>query len=610
MRPFLRQTLRFKHRFTQWRQTRTFFINSVTAIPKRWLFYSGSLVLVPTTGLVAYDNVESVRHTSIAMERSARIGNAAIMSVIDYKRTFAQAYPSKEAEREAISHCHTRSAKRTLRALLKNGGIYIKLGQHVSSLIVIPREWTSVMRVLQDQCEPTPYTDVEQLFLSDTGHSISELFDDFDPVPIGVASLAQVHVGRHKQTGQAVAVKLQHPHLAEFTEVDMKMVEFTLDWVKYFFPEFEFTWLGEEMRENIPKEMNFVVEAGNAAKAVSNFAHTKTSLYIPEVIYASKRVLIMEYIKGGRVDDKEFLLNHNIDRNKVALELQRIFSQMVHLDGWFHADPHPGNLLIRPSPPHSRSPYNFEIVLLDHGLYFDINEELRIDYSKLWLSLIARDSSATRAERRKYAQLVGNIGPELYPVFETAITGRIAMAGTGDDGSQNPDPSSSATQRAQSMLDFLPQTEEELDIIRDTVVNQEGLVESVFELLRKVPRRVLMILKLNDLTRNLDHSLDTTHSKSRIFIITARYCSRAVWEANTSRLWKDTRLSSLVSPTMWRRWSIAWWNYEMIWTGLRVVEIWMDFEASLAKARMWWSGLVQGGFKRAHLAAAGVGHLA
>lgn len=66
-------------------------------------------MLVPTTGLVAYDNVESVRHTSIAMERSARIGNAAIMSVIDYKRTFAQAYPSKEAEREAISHCHTRS---------------------------------------------------------------------------------------------------------------------------------------------------------------------------------------------------------------------------------------------------------------------------------------------------------------------------------------------------------------------------------------------------------------------------------------------------------------------------------------------------------------------
>jgi hypothetical protein len=108
-------------------------------------------------------------------------------------------------------------------------------------------------------------------------------------------------------------------------------------WIKHWFPEFEFTWLGEEMRENLPKEMNFVHEASNAARAREDFENVRTSLYIPEVITATKRVLIMEYIQGGRVDDLAYLADHGIDRNKVALELSRIFNQMVFVNGWFHA---------------------------------------------------------------------------------------------------------------------------------------------------------------------------------------------------------------------------------------------------------------------------------
>jgi aarF domain-containing kinase len=108
-------------------------------------------------------------------------------------------------------------------------------------------------------------------------------------------------------------------------------------WVKSWFPDFEFTWLGEEMRENLPKEMDFMHEASNAERTVKEFAGVKSSLYIPYVLTASKRVLIMEFIEGGRVDDLEYLAANNIDRNKVALELQRIFCRMVHLDGWFHA---------------------------------------------------------------------------------------------------------------------------------------------------------------------------------------------------------------------------------------------------------------------------------
>jgi predicted unusual protein kinase regulating ubiquinone biosynthesis (AarF/ABC1/UbiB family) len=87
-------------------------------------------------------------------------------------------------------------------------GIFIKLGQHMASLVVLPKEWTSTMRPLQDQCEPTPYEALEQLFVMDMGAPISELFEDFDPNPIGVASLAQVHIGRHRKSGKRVAVKV------------------------------------------------------------------------------------------------------------------------------------------------------------------------------------------------------------------------------------------------------------------------------------------------------------------------------------------------------------------------------------------------------------------
>lgn len=191
------------------------------------------------------------------------------------------------------------------------------------------------------------------------------------------------------------------------------------------------TYVQNEMRQGLPKEMDFVHEAANAVQAAKNFERLSTSLYIPQVISSTKRVLIMEYIQGGRVDDLQYLAQNNIDRNKVALELSRIFGQMVFIHGWFHAvsslplriwalltrltsqDPHAGNLLIRPASVKSGSPYNFEIVLLDHGLYFDLDDELRVNYGKFWLSLIANSSPSVQADRRKYAELVGNIGPTL-----------------------------------------------------------------------------------------------------------------------------------------------------------------------------------------------------
>ncbi|KAI0656665.1 ABC1-domain-containing protein [Cubamyces menziesii] len=572
-----------------------------------WIFIPGALLVLGGAGVLAYNYNQPFRHTTLAVVRCSRVAEAAILGAIDYKLTFAKSYNSEEEKAEAYSECHTRSARRVLKALLANGGIFIKLGQHMASVAVLPREWTSTMRPLQDQCEPTAYEDLEKMFISDMGTSIAEYFEEFDPKPIGVASLAQVHVGRLKGSGERVAVKLQHPHLQEFCEIDMEMVEVSLGWIKHWFPEFEFTWLGEEMRENLPKEMNFVHEKRNAERAMADFENIRTSLYIPQVKEAKKRILVMEYIQGGRVDDLVYLSDHNIDRNKVSLELARIFCQMVHINGWFHADPHPGNLLIRPAHPGSKSPYNFEIVLLDHGLYFDLDTALRINYSKWWLALIAPATPETLADRKKYAKLVGNIDEDLYPVFEAAITGRAALEGSWEDVDRESAPPT--IPRARSMIDLSAQTEEEMEAIRNAVVQKEGLLLSVFDVLRRVPRRVLMVLKLNDLTRSLDRALMTTHSTIRIFLITAKYCTFAVWLDESQRLVSEMRNKGLSGMSLGLLWDYfwVWWRYEKMYRSLELAEWWMDTGARLVTAKAWVRGLFTvGGLQGAHRAAAGL----
>ncbi|KAG1895528.1 ABC1 family-domain-containing protein [Suillus fuscotomentosus] len=577
-----------------WRSSRSFLPSQKPFRPqeKSWLWYPGTLLALTGVGYYAYENHQPSRHAVLATLRCSRLARAAISGAIDYKLTLARTYTSEEERLEAVSQCHVRSATKVLNALLANGGIYIKLGQHIASLIVLPKEWTSTMAPLQDRCDATPYEGIAALFLSDMGQTIGELFDDFDPIPIGVASLAQVHVGHHKASGRKVAVKVQHPHLVEFFNIDINMVQSTLGWIKYWFPEFEFTWLGEEMRENLPREMDFVHEARNTARVVADFENIKTSLYIPEVISANKRVLIMEYIQGGRVDDLAYLSQHNIDRNKVALELTRIFNRMVFMNGWFHAVS-AGNLLIRPASKSSNSPYNFEIALLDHGLYFDLERELRVNYSRLWLSLIARSSPTVDADRRKYAALVGDITSDLYPVFEAAITGRLSPDGIieADDGPK------SDTQRATGMLDMASQIEEEMELVRNTVAPGDILV-SVLDVLRRLPRRVLMVMKLNDLARHLDHSLATTHSSVRIFLITSKYCMKAVWQDEKNRFREGgLGLGSFLGSA---------WVFATEYSKITFIELMMDWQASLVKSSAWLRGFYSRGLAGAHDAAAGL----
>lgn len=201
-----------------------------------------------------------------------------------YRVTLKQETSTPEERSEILKACHKRCAERTLHVLEKNGSIFIKLGQHLSSMgYLLPLEWTTTFVPLQDKCPVSSIESIEQMFLADTGHRVDELFSDFDPVPIGAASLAQVHVGTLKETGQKVAVKVQHPALAEWVPLDLALTRFTFSMLKRFFPEYDLEWLSREMDISLPQELDFRMEGQNATRASEYFKkHSDAPVVIPD----------------------------------------------------------------------------------------------------------------------------------------------------------------------------------------------------------------------------------------------------------------------------------------------------------------------------------------
>ncbi|BGP13038.1 hypothetical protein JCM10213v2_000957 [Rhodosporidiobolus nylandii] len=525
------------------------------------------LLLAAGASIVAYHVSTPFRYSVIAIERCGTIGYAVIRGVLDYKALFRKSWPDTN-EGQAQRHkdyeeTHWKAASRLSETLRRLGGIYIKLGQHLSTVQLVPLPWSLAMKPLQDQCFPTPLPELEALFLEETGQPMSTFFSSFDPEPIGVASLAQVHKAVDRETGRLVAVKCMHPDLEEFSAIDMTTTVFLLNFVKRIFPSFEFTWLGEEMQENLPKEMDFRHEAANATRCKKDFAGIKSAVVIPEVLWAKKRAMVMEFIQGGRVDDLEYLARHNIDRNAVSREIAEICSRMIYITGFFHADLHGGNLLIRPAQAGSTSPHNFEVVLLDHGLYFDLPTDLRVNYAKFWLSLMASPSPSVEAARRKYAKLA-------------AITGRAALEGASLSGELP------AEKGRGSLIELGENTKDEKRRMRNAMVQQEGLMVALFEILRNVPRRMLMLFKVNDLNRALDLSLQTTHSPARIFLIIAQYCNLSI---------RLDDLAHIPPLSLFDRMS-SWWRYEKwklkLWTWIFAADLktWMDLKLGRGRGEL------------------------
>ena len=266
--------------------------------------------------------------------------------------------------------------------LEKMGPTFIKLGQLLSTRAdLLPLAYMRALARLQDEVEPFSFEEVESIITSELGVRISKAFSDFDPVPIAAASLGQVHRAAMRD-GRSVAVKVQRPGIREqiaddldaFSEVAQLLDNHTEAGKRY-----EFRKVLEEFRKTLLKELDYKQEAQNLIVMSENLTDFD-SLVIPLPIedYTTSRVLTMDYIHGQKITSLSPLKRIDIDGDELARQLFRGYLRQILVHGFFHSDPHPGNVFLTDDG---------RIALLDLGMVGRISSGMQEKLLQLLLAI-------------------------------------------------------------------------------------------------------------------------------------------------------------------------------------------------------------------------------
>ncbi|CAG2113844.1 unnamed protein product [Medioppia subpectinata] len=440
-------------------------------------------------------------HWDVRNVGAVRFGRAAVTVgriAIDYKWSVSALKDTSPETLNEWSAVHQRSADRLLDLCCTNGGVFIKVGQHIAALeYLVPLEYINTLKVLHSRAPRSSLKDIKRVIKEDTGSTTEQLFNEFQSEPIGAASLAQVHKARLKD-GRLVAVKVQHPHVKRHSYIDMKTMDVLVQLVGTIFPEFSFLWLAEETKRNLPLELDFINEGRNAERLARTFANFLW-LKIPSIEWSlsSERLLVMEYVDGCQVTDKKYMINNQISCREVSHRLGLMYSQMIFIEGNVHCDPHPGNILV--SKCSDGSP---QIILLDHGLYTQLTEKFRHEYSRMWLAVINADVS----QMKVWSKALG-VG-DLYPLLACIMTAKPWNA-------------------IQRGLDKAVDKETRKKESGELRQYASQYLTQISEVLAKVDRQMLLVFKTNDLLRSIDHVLGTAGER-RSLITMSRSCIRAV----------------------------------------------------------------------------------
>lgn len=466
---------------------------------------------------------------------AARFGRAALTVAsisLDYRRSIytkdsAALYESNRPEYDAVrSACHQRSAERLLKLACDNGGVFVKVAQHIGALdYLLPQEYVQTCKVTHHNAPEQSIDDVLTVMRAELKKEPSEIFSSFDEQPLGTASLAQVHRATLKSDGREVAVKVQHLKVKQNSIIDMWTMEFLANTVKLFFPGFGFMWLVEETKRNLPLELDFAHEGCNS-EMVGKLLQGHSWLKVPEIEWdlTTDRVLTMEYCDGVHIDDRDAVIAQGIDPQFVSECVGKMYADMIFKFGYVHCDPHPGNVLVKKDPVTGRP----QIVLLDHGLYTQLTNKFRLDYTRLWTSALRSDIEGLK----HYSEVLG-VGP-LYELFACMVTGRSWGSIT--------------TGIAQET------TAGEANEIKQ---NAQKYVVQIADVLANVNRQMLLIFKTNDLLRAMEHTLGTQNAMAG-FVQMSRSCVRCLSQeevrkakttsarirATLSAHWADIRISA------------------------------------------------------------------
>ncbi|MCX7794628.1 MAG: AarF/ABC1/UbiB kinase family protein [Thermodesulfovibrionales bacterium] len=266
------------------------------------------------------------------------------------------------------------------------GPSFIKLAQILSARPdLITKAYADEFKKLQDEVPPFRFEEVRTIIQEELGAPLEEIFKDFEVRPIAAASIAQVH-GATLKSGESVVVKIQRPRIKEIIETDIDIMKFIAELMDRYMPEAEFfnpKGIVEEFSKTVRKELNFREEAKNLNRFRRNFEGHKY-IYIPRFYpeYLTEKVMVMERIHGIRIDRISEIEKMGFDRTHIAKIGLEAYLKMIFEDGYFHADPHPGNIFIMPDG---------RIGLVDFGIVGYLTPELMENLAQAFISLVRQD---------------------------------------------------------------------------------------------------------------------------------------------------------------------------------------------------------------------------
>ncbi|OGQ07009.1 MAG: hypothetical protein A3G32_07380 [Deltaproteobacteria bacterium RIFCSPLOWO2_12_FULL_40_28] len=301
------------------------------------------------------------------------------------------------SEKRAITltaHTHQKSAKKIVESILELKGLYIKIGQTLSIMTnFLPKAFTEELEQLQDAVPPHPYEDVVARFEEDFGEKPDEIFSHFEKIPLASASLGQVHRATLKD-GTKLAIKLQYPQIDEIVESDLKTLKKIFSILDFIFPNYGIKSAFGEGARMIVSELDYNQEGQNIEKISKNLQENPNLLF-PKVYweYSSKKILSLEFMEGVKVTNLNALKDLKINPQDVAKELIHAYCKQIFIDGIYHADPHPGNILVSASCEKTSEGYLKPIItLVDYGATAEISPQMRAGITLFVEGLIKKDT--------------------------------------------------------------------------------------------------------------------------------------------------------------------------------------------------------------------------
>ena len=299
-------------------------------------------------------------------------------------------------------------AERVRLILEELGPTFIKLGQVLSTRPdLVPAEFLVELEKLQDAVPPFPFAQVKDIVESELRHPLSETFARFDETSLAAASIGQVHRARLHQ-GEDVVVKVQRPGIRQVIEVDLEILLHLATLLERHIEEARIhrpAKIVEEFGRVMEQELDYQAEIAHLERFASQFIEDET-VYVPKVYrdFSTSRVLTMEYVEGVNLDDLDALAQQKLDRKRIAARGAQLILKQVFVHGFFHADPHPGNVIILPGE---------VICYLDFGMVGRLDQRSREDFADLIYGAASRDAAKTTTALLRLTEHADDVEPDV-----------------------------------------------------------------------------------------------------------------------------------------------------------------------------------------------------